>query len=451
MHATPVAVAGNHTFTGISAGGTHSCGVTTDAGTLCWGTGLFGQLGTGVVNDVRLTPTALQGAVLGMVLASAGSQHTCAAADTAAYCWGLNSSGQLGTGTTANSAQPVAVHLGSPIALVNVGATHSCGVVPAESAVYCWGANASGQLGNGATVGSPVPVRVALATATIDVSIDIAPSDPSNTVFRDAPDPLAVALLGSGGFDPSTVDPSTVLFAGGAAAGMQVEDVNADGVPDLVAQFAVPDLTLPEGTSQACVNGRTLGGVPFTGCGEVTLVTNRAPTADAGGPYEIIVGEAAALDASASSDVDGDTLTYDWAFGDGSVAANAGPRVSHVYATAGTFGAAVTVSDGKGGSSVANATVTVLSRMDAAVALDALLDQWINSLGRWRHRSAWPLAASVHATITSLRAGHTRIARWQLREFIEEVKAARRSHRMSADTAQALIAYARRLLHALGG
>lgn len=450
MHATPVAVAGNHTFTSISAGGSHSCGVTSDAGTLCWGTGLFGQLGTGVMNDVRLTPTALQNAAPGMTLASAGSDYSCAATDTAAYCWGLNSSGQLGTGNTTNSAQPVAVRLASPVVLVSAGTTHSCGVVPSESAVYCWGFNASGQLGNGTTVSSPVPVRVALATTTIDMSIDIAPSDATNTVSRGGHDPLEVALLGSGGFDPSTVDPSTVLFAGATPAGATVQDVNADGFPDLVAQFAVPDLTLPEGTSQACANGRTLGGVPFTGCGQITLITNQAPTAVAGGPYEIVVREAAALDASASSDPDGDTLTYDWAFGDGGVAANGGAHVSHVYTTAGTFSATVTVSDGKGGSSVAGATLTVLSAADAAAALKTMVDRLISDAGRWRHWWTWPLTASVRVAVASLRGGHTHIARWQLREFIEQVKAARRAHRMSADTAQALIAYARRVLHALG-
>jgi hypothetical protein len=124
--------------------------------------------------------------------------------------------------------------------------------------------------------------------------------------------------------------------------------------------------------------------------------------------------------------------------------------VSHVYATAGTFSATVTVSDGKGGSSVAGTTVTVLSALDAAVVLDGMLDRWLATLNQ-RHRwSAWPLALSVRAAVASLRKGHTRIARWELREFITQVKAARRSRHMSPDTAQTLIAYAQRVVHAMG-
>ena len=92
-----------------------------------------------------------------------------------------------------------------------------------------------------------------------------------------------------------------------------------------------------------------------------TLVTvsaaNRAPVAIAGGPYNAKVGEPIAFNASASSDPDSDPLTFSWTFGDGR--SRTGAQPSYAYGAAGTFTAAVTVSDGRGGSNSATATVVV--------------------------------------------------------------------------------------------
>lgn len=95
----------------------------------------------------------------------------------------------------------------------------------------------------------------------------------------------------------------------------------------------------------------------------ITVVdVNRAPIADAGGPYSTFVGGSVTFDGSGSSDPDGLPLTYTWAFGDGESGTGVAPI--HVYGATGSFGVALTVSDGAL-SDIATAVVTVLDGLVA--------------------------------------------------------------------------------------
>jgi len=76
-----------------------------------------------------------------------------------AYCWGQNTSGQLGNGTTTSSSSPVAVGGGLSFGSISAGALHSCGVTPGRVA-YCWGGNQFGQLGDGTQSGGSLPSKV---------------------------------------------------------------------------------------------------------------------------------------------------------------------------------------------------------------------------------------------------------------------------------------------------
>jgi alpha-tubulin suppressor-like RCC1 family protein len=77
----------------------------------------------------------------------------------AAYCWGSNSNGQLGDGTTTQRTSPTLVAGGLGFVALSAGASHTCGVTALGT--YCWGSNDNGQLGNGSTTDSSVPVKVA--------------------------------------------------------------------------------------------------------------------------------------------------------------------------------------------------------------------------------------------------------------------------------------------------
>jgi len=81
------------------------------------------------------------------------------------FCWGANSSGQLGNGTRMNSNVPVAVSLpGFSAASVGVGFSHAC-ALDASGAMFCWGDDSAGQLGNGTTSSPLMPLTMPVPVA----------------------------------------------------------------------------------------------------------------------------------------------------------------------------------------------------------------------------------------------------------------------------------------------
>jgi alpha-tubulin suppressor-like RCC1 family protein len=160
---SPRAVAGGLSFRFLSAGHSHSCGLTLSDRAFCWGSNDDGRLGDGTTTT-RLTPKAVAG-TLQFSTINAGADHTCAVTTASrAYCWGNNATGQLGNGTTSDRSSPAAVTGGLLFAGVDAGgaageSSFSCGVTTSHRA-YCWGWNAFGTLGNGTTDDSPVPVAV---------------------------------------------------------------------------------------------------------------------------------------------------------------------------------------------------------------------------------------------------------------------------------------------------
>jgi alpha-tubulin suppressor-like RCC1 family protein len=155
----PRTVSGGYTFASVSAGRDHSCGVVTGGVAYCWGRNTSGQLGDRTTT-ASAVPTQVRGG-LTFALISAGGEQSCGiTTDGTAYCWGGNSAGQLGVGTSViQVSTPVPVAVGRSLSSTTAS-FHTCAVVTPGGAGYCWGGNSNGELGDGTTTSSRIPVPV---------------------------------------------------------------------------------------------------------------------------------------------------------------------------------------------------------------------------------------------------------------------------------------------------
>jgi alpha-tubulin suppressor-like RCC1 family protein len=160
---SPTAVAGGLSFRQVIAGDQHTCGATTGNRGYCWGRNAEGQLGIGIygIRNGRQVPTAVLGG-LSFRQVLAGRVHTCGVTTSdRAYCWGYNGDGELGNGTlSGRQTRPLAVVGGLSFRWLAPGHYHTCGTTLANKG-YCWGRNSFGEVGDGTTSIRPRPVAVA--------------------------------------------------------------------------------------------------------------------------------------------------------------------------------------------------------------------------------------------------------------------------------------------------
>jgi hypothetical protein len=151
----------------VSTGFRYSCAVMTTGAVKCWGDNVYGMLGDGT-NTSSSLPVDVQGLASGVAEVSAGGYHVCALTlARGVKCWGENDAGQLGDGTTINRSTPVDVlGLATAVMMVRAGTEHTCAVT-AVGAVKCWGYNFYGQLGDGSSQSSAVPVDVPKAAGEV--------------------------------------------------------------------------------------------------------------------------------------------------------------------------------------------------------------------------------------------------------------------------------------------
>ena len=161
----PVVIKGLTGIVALKAGGDNTnkiatCAVTGSGGLKCWGSNSDGQLGNGTTTAANV-PTDVSGLTSGVVNVALGNRHACASLSSGAVqCWGWNSNGQLGNGSTGNSGYPVVVQgLSGRSTAIATGYQHSCAIT-AQGSVKCWGSNNAGQLGNGTTTQSTTAVSV---------------------------------------------------------------------------------------------------------------------------------------------------------------------------------------------------------------------------------------------------------------------------------------------------
>ena len=171
----PTQVSGNHTdWEDIGIGLDHACGLR-NGRIYCWGGG--GRIGNGsdwasVYNgspqNYSATPVEISGGFSDWEELEVGSYHTCALRSGRMYCWGINSNGRLGDGTTTNRNTPVEVGGGYTDWIKTApGYTTTCGM-RSDYSVYCWGEGSDGQIGDGTTNDRLVPTAVTGLPTTVE-------------------------------------------------------------------------------------------------------------------------------------------------------------------------------------------------------------------------------------------------------------------------------------------
>jgi len=158
---SPTRVAGGLAFTSFATQtvGVTTCALTASGAAYCWGYNDLGGVGDGTTTD-RDAPTPVAGNLTFSVI-SAGAFHTCGLTlSGAAYCWGDNSYGALGDGTNTQRLTPTLVAGNLSFTTIVAGVYHTCALT-ADGSAYCWGNNLLGELGDGTRVNRNVPTAIA--------------------------------------------------------------------------------------------------------------------------------------------------------------------------------------------------------------------------------------------------------------------------------------------------
>jgi len=158
----------------LGLGTNHSCGVASNSTLWCWGSNEKGQLGIGVGTSgtgAKTTVPTLVGTDEDWTTVYGGPDHTCGVkSDKSLWCWGDNTSGQIGTGSSGGVVEePKQVGSDTDWFQVSLGGAHTC-ATKTDRSLWCWGYNVWGQLGIGSIQSEPNPMPV---NAVLDVTSEI--------------------------------------------------------------------------------------------------------------------------------------------------------------------------------------------------------------------------------------------------------------------------------------
>ena len=155
------------------------CVLTSAGAVKCWGQNGMGQVGNGTT---AVSPSPYTAIASGVTSLGSSSYSNCAVTSGGVVkCWGWNTYGQLGDGTTTTRTTPTTVSgLPSGVTKVDIGESHACALT-SGGAVWCWGRNANGALGNGTTTSSFTPVQVTGLTSGVT---DIGTGDESTCALQ---------------------------------------------------------------------------------------------------------------------------------------------------------------------------------------------------------------------------------------------------------------------------
>ena len=232
----------------IATGGSHICGLRNGA-LFCWGDNDRQQVSGTQIGDVT-APLAIDPPAghTAWSYVAAGYEDTCAIADGALFCWGANENGQIGDGTTTDAALPTAVMTSvSDWFAVTAGPDHNCALSP-TAGIQCWGNNTHGQLGNGMTTASPMPVTAAGPTGAVAIAVGLL----STCAIDDSSQLWCWGYAGNHALgDPAVIDP---------ASGDKLAPTIASGLQGWTSVSAGEELACGQRGDEAWCWGLTRGG-----------------------------------------------------------------------------------------------------------------------------------------------------------------------------------------------
>ena len=157
-------------FSSIAMGGSHTLAIDTDGGLWSWGYNGTGAVGDGTTANALL-PKRI-GTATDWKQVEAGSYHSVAIKnDGSVWTWGYNGFGELGDGTTTQRLTPTQVPLSPGYGMKAVSAgLFSTAAIGTDGALYTWGNNSAGQLGDGTTTNRSVPTRIGSETKWLAIS-----------------------------------------------------------------------------------------------------------------------------------------------------------------------------------------------------------------------------------------------------------------------------------------
>jgi alpha-tubulin suppressor-like RCC1 family protein len=168
---SPVQVGAATTWVAVRTGSAHSCGVRRDGTVWCWGDNTYGQLGDGTTTQ-RTSPVQIASTGNAATVIATGFGSTCRIdPDGTARCWGRDSYAELGVGTPDEYDSPHQVGAGTTWTTIGVGTTTGCAYRSSDGSDWCWGYNASGQVGDGTTTDRDSPVQTNVAQTFVDVAV----------------------------------------------------------------------------------------------------------------------------------------------------------------------------------------------------------------------------------------------------------------------------------------
>ncbi|UYL10322.1 Ig-like domain-containing protein [Bdellovibrio sp. SKB1291214] len=157
---SPVVVEEGVTYNQIATSVSQTCGITNKGVLKCRGTNMLGSMGLGSSVSSTRYPVSVVDPGVSYDQLTMGLYHVCGITSAGVLkCWGANSSGQVGNGTNTDQNLPVVIDSGVSYSKISAGSVHTCGITT-SGILKCWGSNLTGRLGDGTAVDRNLPVVI---------------------------------------------------------------------------------------------------------------------------------------------------------------------------------------------------------------------------------------------------------------------------------------------------